>query len=449
MRLRHSLVTFTLALCGVAVAVVPVAADGVAADELTPTVVTMVGAAAYADEATTLEIDLATLLGTPVAGAPLIVQRRTDRWRRVASVETDDVGHADLEVTLSRSASENTFRARFTGDETYSSSGSGPVTVPLVRRESTLRLSGPGTVVDETSVPIQVRWLAANGAPVAGRVTLDRRIAGGEWEEVRETTTDEDGRATVTVHPRTDTRWRARGHPQDWVAGARSAVHVIDNLPPGIPVVLPARAPVSTPLPDQPHAVGEGANPVIFRIPDAVWLQMKGRSWHQGCPVPRARLRLLRINYWDFLGYRRRGELVAHRDSIQVMADALSDLYDRLLPLRATYRVDRFGWSDVLHGADNYASMSADNSSAFNCRSVVGKPGSLSPHAWGRSIDLNPWENPYQSQEGTVPNSWWLSHSHPRVAWRSTAHEVVGVMAAHGLQWTYGTKDSQHFDVVP
>ena len=37
---------------------------------------------------------------------------------------------------------------------------------------------------------------------------------------------------------------------------------------------------------------------------------MVGRSWHAGCPVGRDGLRLLRVNYVDFSGYRRRGELV-------------------------------------------------------------------------------------------------------------------------------------------
>jgi hypothetical protein len=175
---------------------------------------------------------------------------------------------------------------------------------------------------------------------------------------------------------------------------------------------------------------------------------MKGRSWHRGCPVLRSDLRYLQINYWDFAGYRRRGELVAHRDAVVAMAAALADLYGQQLPLRAMYRPDRFGWSPELHGADNYASMDADNTSAFNCRQVVGKPGSRSPHSWGRSLDLNPWENPYQSQGGIVPDTWWMTRSHPRVAWRAESHAVVTTMAAHGLSWTYGLVDTQHFDVT-
>ena len=112
------------------------------------------------------------------------------------------------------------------------------------------------------------------------------------------------------------------------------------------------------------------------------------------------------------------------------------------------YRVDRFGWSDEVAGGDNLASMASDNSSAFNCRQVVGNPSRRSPHSWGRSLDLNTWENPYRSKRGVVPNTWWLGHSNARVAWRTTSHVVVKVLARHGLVWTYGLDDTQHFDAV-
>ncbi len=247
--------------------------------------------------------------------------------------------------------------------------------------------------------------------------------------------------------PRVDTRWRATSVQQAWVQGDRSNVHLVDNIPPGDPVKLPKGAPKPRiNLPPQPYAVGAGANPVVSGIPNRVWNQMTGRTWHRGCPVGRSGLRYLRINYWDYAGYRRRGELVASADAVNQMAGALAEMYRKKLPIRAMYREDRFGWSRKLQGANDYRSMAAGNTSAFNCRGVVGNPGTRSPHSYGRSLDLNTWENPYRSAQGTVPNSWWMGHSHARVAWRSRSHPVVRLMAAHGLRWTYGNGDTQHFD---
>jgi hypothetical protein len=80
---------------------------------------------------------------------------------------------------------------------------------------------------------------------------------------------------------------------------------------------------------------------------------------------------------------------------------------------------------------------------------VVGNPRVRSPHSYGTAIDVNTWENPYRSRQGTVPNRWWQGHAHPRVAWRSRSHLVVRLMARHGLRWTYGLGDTQHFDAVP
>jgi poly-gamma-glutamate synthesis protein (capsule biosynthesis protein) len=47
------------------------------------------------------------------------------------------------------------------------------------------------------------------------------------------------------------------------------------------------------------------------------------------------------------------------------------------------------------YGGDDRRSMNADNTSAFNCRFVAGRPGVWSQHAFGRAIDINPVQNPY------------------------------------------------------
>ena len=416
----------------------PAEAQGAAA-----TTLTMTGARQYADRVTTLRIDLNDDAG-PVMAQVVVERRVSGAWTFFGTAMTNPAGHAALDAELSRRATDNVFRATSTAGP----SRTGPVQVALRKRNSRVTVGGPKSVVDEKTVPIRVRWLAGNGTAVPGTVLVHRRSAGGKWRLAARLRTGNDGRAQVTVKPRSDTRWRAIGKGRDWVKGDRSRVHAVDNLPPGVPVRLPRNAPrPRINLPDQPYAVGQGPNAAITRIPNGVWNQMTGRTWHRGCPVGRAGLRYVRINYWDYRGYRRRGELVAAAGAADNMAGALAEMYRKKLPIRAMYRVDRFGWSRRLHGGDDYASMAAGNTSAFNCRQVVGSPGRRSPHSYGRSLDVNTWENPYRSAQGTVPNTWWMRHSHARVAWRSRSHRVVRVMAAHGLRWTYGNGDTQHFDV--
>ena len=410
---------------------------------------TMSGAADYAGNDSRLRIALQHTDGTAVEGGQVVVERRrSGTWQPFATVTTDAEGRTAVDATLLRRAADNVFRATYDGDvvRDLAPAATGPVAVSLLRRNSQVTVGGPRSVVDEQSVRVSVRWFTGNGLPVNGVVRLQRRI-GGDWRVVRKLRTGRDGRAHASVRPRSDTVWRAQARRLDWVSGDTSGAHRIDNLPPGDPVRLPSAAPrPRINLPDQPHAVGAGPNPSIRRIPARIWNQMTGRTWHRGCPVGRSGLRYLQINYWDYQGYRRRGELVASAGAIGRMSAALAEMYRKKLPVRAMYRVDRFGWSDRVRGGDDYASMAAGNTSAFNCRDVVGKPGVRSPHSYGRSLDLNTWENPYRSRQGTVPNTWWMSHSHPRVAWRSRSHAVVRLMARHGLRWTYGNGDTQHFD---
>ena len=55
-------------------------------------------------------------------------------------------------------------------------------------------------------------------------------------------------------------------------------------------------------------------------------------------------------------------------------------------------------------GADDIASMEANNTSAFNCRPVRGG-NSWSEHAYGRAIDVNPAQNPYQNGDTVLAES--------------------------------------------
>lgn len=433
------LVTLLVAVLGpVAVAAEPVGAA---------TVVSLSGQPARADTETTLATAVTTGDGAPVVGALVRVERRVaGAWQPLGQVVTDEQGRASLPMTMRRVPDDNVVRARYDGDTTYAGSSSGSVSVPLVRRASVLTLRGPDAVVDERALTLTVRWRTPSGEAVPGQVRLQRR-AGARWRTLDRARTGHDGIVEVSLRPRRDVVLRAVAARLPWVEGDRSPRHRVDNLPPAPPVRLPRAAPrPRINLPDQPRAVGAGANVVVTRVPDGVWRSMVGRTWHRGCPVGREGLRLVRANYVDYSGYRRRGELVVARGATGQFAGALRAFHDRQVPMRSMYRVDRFGWSDRLDGGDDHRSMAAGNTSAFNCRDVVGRPGVTSPHSYGRSFDINPWENPYRASYGWEPNGWWVGRSHSRVAWRSHRHLVVQVLRNHGFAWTYGSRDAHHFD---
>ena len=390
---------------------------------------------------------------TGVAGEVLRLERRVDGvWKRAQTATTGTDGTATYSVKVL--PGDNVFRTvydgrydRGDGTDNLAASTSGRISVAARKRTTTLTLTGPGRVVDETSVPLRLTWKAGNGAPVPGRVTVYRRLGAGDWTRYATDALGSDGVATFRVRPRVDSRWKAVGTAGRWWLADTSPVKVLDNVPPGAPVAYPADAPrPAIRIAPNARATGAGPRATISPISDATWRSMVGRTWHSGCPVGRSQLRVVRVNYWGYDGYRYRGEIVL-RDSVASRGAAMfSSMYRQRLPIYRMFRVDRFGWSSTLHGGNDYRAMRAGNTSGFNCRGVTGNPSVTSPHSYGRSIDLNTWENPYRSKQGLVPNTWWQGHSHPRIAWRSSSHPVVRTMAAHGFRWTYGLGDTQHFD---
>lgn len=438
MRRLGSLLLPSLAALAVVLGLVATPSSSAAAGPEGPALSVAPVPAAYAGETVTVVVTLSGV--EPAEGQEITVTRMGE----VLVAPTDEHGVARVALTVARDPDRNVVVVSH-GTTSVS------VTLPLRPRGAVLTVGGPGAVVDERSTTVAVSWTADNGEPVSGPVTLLTSSRGGPWRPAAALTTGPDGRAAYVATPRYDTRWRVQAPPLPWVLGGGSAVYHLDNRPPGRAVRMARRAPQPSRRirGEQPRAVGAGANPVITPLPDAVWRSMVGRSWHPGCPVGRSGLRLVAVNYWDFTGYRRRGELVVADEVAGQVAAAVAELHQRRIPIRRMVRVDRFGWSKRLRGADDYASMAAGNTSAFNCRDVVGRPGVRSPHAWGRSVDINPWENPFRSRHGLVPNGWWHSHPHHRVSWRSRGHVVVRLMARHGLRWTYGTGDSHHFDAVP
>jgi hypothetical protein len=123
---------------------------------------------------------------------------------------------------------------------------------------------------------------------------------------------------------------------------------------------------------------------------------MKRTSWHEGCPVPLADLRLLKITYLDYSGKRASGELIVHRDLAEETESIFRELYDHHFPIEKIAPVDAYAGNDD-------RSMEANNTSAFNCRDKIGQPGSFSNHSWGRAIDINPLTNPYVKGNAVFP----------------------------------------------
>ncbi|MGD7707579.1 M15 family metallopeptidase [Microlunatus sp. Y2014] len=110
------------------------------------------------------------------------------------------------------------------------------------------------------------------------------------------------------------------------------------------------------------------------------------------CPVQdRSQLRRVDVPYVDFDGKTQLGHLVVHADTAASVARIFTALYEMDFPIRRMAGVEQYG-------GDVYKSLAADNTSAYNCRPAdqINSPFTLSPHANGRAVDINPVENPFQ-----------------------------------------------------
>jgi hypothetical protein len=186
------------------------------------------------------------------------------------------------------------------------------------------------------------------------------------------------------------------------------------------------------------------AHAVIRAVPAAQWRRIVAvGAWHAGCPVGRSGLRRVEVNFHGFDHHVHRGLLVVNADVAASVAAVLTRLFDRGFPIRRMRPIEEYAGDDA-------ASMRADNTSAYNCRRAAQANASprRSPHANGRAIDLDPYENP------------WVD---PRCGcWRPSARFAhhrsgAGVVVRGGVAWTVFTRagwiwqdsattDFQHFD---
>ncbi len=102
-------------------------------------------------------------------------------------------------------------------------------------------------------------------------------------------------------------------------------------------------------------------------------------------------LTYVHIWHYDFNGEPAEGELICNKAIAQDLVEIFYELY------RNEYQIEKVRLIDEYDG-DDTASMEDNNTSCFNYRVVEGS-SSLSKHAYGLAIDINPYYNPYITYE--------------------------------------------------
>ncbi|HEX2502930.1 MAG TPA: M15 family metallopeptidase [Miltoncostaeaceae bacterium] len=183
---------------------------------------------------------------------------------------------------------------------------------------------------------------------------------------------------------------------------------------------------------------------VVRSISPAEREQMTPSVWRPGCPVGLSALRHVSLAFVGFDGRAHRGALVVHNGAARDVVTAFRALYGARVPIRRMRPIQAYG-------GDDFASIEADNTSAFNCRPATGS-SRWSEHAYGRAIDINPIENPYvsggtTSHRRSVP---YLDRSRARPGMAVEGGALVRAFDAVGWGWGgrwSSIKDYQHFSV--
>lgn len=169
-------------------------------------------------------------------------------------------------------------------------------------------------------------------------------------------------------------------------------------------------------------------------------------SWRPGCPIPLDQLRAVDVSHWGFDGRIHTGRLIVAANQAQPIVAVMAELYGQRFPIERMQPID-------VYGGDDNRSMSANNTSAFNCRAVTGGSG-WSEHAYGRAIDVNPLVNPYVKGGTVLPPEAapYADRSRRDAGMIHAADPVVQSFLVRGWKWGgYWTslKDYQHFSTSP
>jgi len=182
-------------------------------------------------------------------------------------------------------------------------------------------------------------------------------------------------------------------------------------------------------------------------IDDAVLSRIAGVSYPEGCPVPLDQLRYIRVLHIGFDGETYIGELIVNQTIETPILEIFRQLYEGLYPIEKMLLIDTYG-------GDDETSMTDNNTSCFNYRTMAGS-SKMSSHSQGLALDINPLYNPYvkvkngdilcqpAAAEVYIDRSGDFSY---KIIREDLCYELF---TAYGFQWGgdwTSVQDYQHFE---
>ena len=182
-------------------------------------------------------------------------------------------------------------------------------------------------------------------------------------------------------------------------------------------------------------------------LTDEVFARMDGVSYPENAQIGREELSYLRVLHTGFDEKTYVGELVVNQKIADDVLEIMKELYENHYPIEKMLLIDEYG-------ADDETSMSDNNTSAFNYRTIAGT-NRLSKHGQGLAVDINPRYNPcVRTKNGITTvepqNGSTYVDRNADFSYKITEGDLcLQLFSGHGFTWGgswNSVKDYQHFE---
>lgn len=185
------------------------------------------------------------------------------------------------------------------------------------------------------------------------------------------------------------------------------------------------------------------------RITPLIRSRITGKSYQENPDINLNELRYVKIKYVDFESCEHKGELIVNRSIASDIIHIFYQLYAKGYPLAEVALIDNYGASDD-------RSMEANNTTSFNYRKIT-SASTLSRHAYGMAIDINPLINPYVKGSAVLPASGKIyaqrdvrkNRGKYAFAMIQEGDFIYNLFQEYGFHWGgdwNSLKDYQHFE---
>lgn len=193
----------------------------------------------------------------------------------------------------------------------------------------------------------------------------------------------------------------------------------------------------------------------IQEIDDKILERIDGKSYRENPHIRPENLRYLKVLHYNYDHRIQVGELIVNEKIAEDCTNIFKELFSAEYEIASMYLIDRY-WDGNGVDADTH-SVEANNTAAFNYRVVPGSK-TLSNHAKGFAVDVNPLQNPYVTYKSDGSFGKYYKDMEKYLDRNSGKEHLIThqdlcyqVFRKYGFTWGgdwNSSKDYQHFQKV-